>query len=141
MADSIPIRMQTMIPSQIRPWTFGYIHALRARGSESFWQEVNFEFYKFTQAAGRPSTDSSRHVSAEAPECHQMMLPACLTPQTPWHKHEATRAGMVKWYHTSLPSSWCGFDSRYPLQPAPVDLRRLATTSRVECRMVEGGAE
>lgn len=23
---------------------------------------------------------------------------------------------MVKWYHTSLPSSWCGFDSRCPLQ-------------------------
>ncbi len=24
---------------------------------------------------------------------------------------------MVKWYHTSFPSSWRGFDSRYPLQP------------------------
>jgi hypothetical protein len=23
---------------------------------------------------------------------------------------------MVKWYHASFPSSWCGFDSRYPLQ-------------------------
>ena len=25
-------------------------------------------------------------------------------------------AGMVKWYHKSLPSLRCGFDSRYPLQ-------------------------
>ena len=24
---------------------------------------------------------------------------------------------MVKWYHKSLPSLRCGFDSRYPLQP------------------------
>ena len=23
---------------------------------------------------------------------------------------------MVKWYHASLPSSWCGFDPRCPLQ-------------------------
>ena len=26
------------------------------------------------------------------------------------------RAGMVKRYHVSFPSSSCGFDSRYPLQ-------------------------
>ena len=64
-----------------------------------------------------------------------------LTPQVPWHKHVGARAGMVKWYHTSLPSSWCGFDSRYPLQTAPVDLLRLVTTSRLECRMVEEGTE
>ena len=30
---------------------------------------------------------------------------------------KSAAAGMVKWYHMSLPSSWCGFDSRYPLQP------------------------
>ena len=29
---------------------------------------------------------------------------------------ESACAGMVKWYHESLPSSRCGFDSRYPLQ-------------------------
>ena len=64
-----------------------------------------------------------------------------LTPLTPWHMHVGARAGMVKWYHTSLPSSWCGFDSRYPLQLAPVDLRRLETASRLDCRTVEEGAE
>ena len=26
---------------------------------------------------------------------------------------------MVKWYHKSLPSLRCGFDSRYPLQISP----------------------
>ncbi len=26
---------------------------------------------------------------------------------------------MVKWYHKSLPSLRCGFDSRYPLQTFP----------------------
>ena len=27
---------------------------------------------------------------------------------------------MVKWYHKSLPSLRCGFDSRYPLQNHPI---------------------
>ena len=29
--------------------------------------------------------------------------------------NDFTLAGMVKRYHMSLPSSWCGFDSRCPL--------------------------
>ena len=29
---------------------------------------------------------------------------------------------MVKWYHKSLPSLRCGFDSRYPLQTFPEQL-------------------
>ena len=29
-------------------------------------------------------------------------------------------AGMVKWYHKSLPSLRCGFDSRYPLHFFPI---------------------
>jgi hypothetical protein len=31
---------------------------------------------------------------------------------------------MVKWYHKSLPSLRCGFDSRYPLQLAKMPLKQ-----------------
>jgi cytochrome c oxidase subunit IV len=34
-------------------------------------------------------------------------------------QYRRAQAGMVKWYHESLPSSRCGFDSRYPLQDPP----------------------
>src|SRR5690606_15643515 len=42
-----------------------------------------------------------------------------LTSGPRWPRSASARAGMVKWYHESLPSSRCGFDSRYPLQEAP----------------------
>lgn len=34
---------------------------------------------------------------------------------------------MVKWYHESLPSSRCGFDSRYPLQEKSHQISVLTT--------------
>ena len=41
---------------------------------------------------------------------------ALLTFKNLWTTQPKSWAGMVKWYHKSLPSLRCGFDSRYPLQ-------------------------
>ena len=117
------------------------MHPIQARiGPESIQREVLLDSSRSLERQGGLPTTILGASRQWLPVSSSVMLPRRLTPQTPWHKHEATRAGMVKWYHTSLPSSWCGFDSRYPLQPAPVELRRLVTTSRLECGMVEGGA-
>lgn len=65
--------------------------------------------------------------------CQRQVLTALLVldAQDTMKYPKAQQAGMVKWYHTSLPSSWCGFDSRYPLQKNPeTDLSRAyASTS------------
>ncbi len=119
------------------PWKLGDIHIQRERGRDRSGRESHLG--PSGPCGGR--NDRALHTTEWAPERHETMPPPRLTPQTPWHKHEATQAGMVKWYHTSLPSSWCGFDSRYPLQPIPVGFRRLVTISRLECRMVERGTE
>lgn len=68
---------------------------------------------------------------AFAPCSHTVIMPPKLALIDPLHvltfragfSYECPIAGMVKWYHASFPSSWRGFDSRYPLQRIDLSIK------------------
>ena len=64
----------------------------------------------------RISLDTCNSTSAKFSIFQGFVGIALLTFKNLWTKQPKSWAGMVKWYHKSLPSLRCGFDSRYPLQ-------------------------
>jgi hypothetical protein len=125
-ADELPTRPAQQRRTSFRISTLGCTATVRAHPETAEHRELSTESAQNSRTLGCLEARATRRTEKEA-----------IASPTPLSMVREP-AGMVKWYHTSLPSSWCGFDSRYPLQklqktckvgasarPKPIEIKRF----------------